>query len=49
MPVAYSPSGKYGSYALYNAPYREDHNASMKVDFARNLWYDFDAPIQVTQ
>jgi len=32
---------KYGSYALYNAPYREDHNASMKVDFARNLWYDF--------
>lgn len=35
------PVRKYGSYALYNAPYREDHNASMKVDFARNLWYDF--------
>ena len=35
------PVKKYGSYALYNAPYREDHNASMKVDFARNLWYDF--------
>ena len=32
---------KYGRYALYNAPYREDHNASMKVDFARNLWFDF--------
>lgn len=28
------PVRKYGSYALYNAPYREDHNASMKVDFA---------------
>ena len=35
------PIKKYGSYALYNAPYREDHNASMKVDFARNLWFDF--------
>lgn len=35
------PVKKYGSYALYNAPYREDHNASMKVDFARNLWFNF--------
>ena len=35
------PVKKYGSYALYNAPYREDHNTSMKVDFTRNLWYDF--------
>ena len=35
------PVKKYGSYALYNAPYREDHNASMKEDFARNLWFDF--------
>ena len=35
------PVKKYGSYALYNAPYREDHNDSMKVDFARNLWFDF--------
>ncbi len=31
------PVKEYGSYALYNAPYREDHNASMKVDFTRNL------------
>lgn len=38
---AIHPVKKYGSYALYNAPYREDHNASMKVDFVRNLWYDF--------
>ena len=35
------PVKQYGSYALYNAPYREDYNASLKVDFARNLWYDF--------
>lgn len=35
------PVKQYGSYALYNAPYREDYNASLKVDFVRNLWYDF--------
>lgn len=35
------PLKRYRTYALYNAPYREDHNASLKVDFARNLWYDF--------
>lgn len=35
------PVKQYGSYALYNAPYREDYTASLKVDFARNLWYDF--------
>lgn len=35
------PVKQYGSYALYNTPYREDYNASLKVDFARNLWYDF--------
>lgn len=32
---------RYGSYALYHAPYRDDHNSSLKVDFVRNLWYDF--------
>lgn len=36
-----TPIKRYGGYALYNAPYREDRNASMKVDFIRNLWYDF--------
>ena len=35
------PVKQYGSYALYNAPYREDYNASLKVDLTRNLWYDF--------
>ena len=35
------PIKQYGGYALYHAPYRDDHNASLKVDFARNLWYDF--------
>lgn len=35
------PVKRYGSYALYHAPYRDDHNSSLKVDFTRNLWYDF--------
>ncbi|EKY00959.1 hypothetical protein HMPREF9134_01307 [Porphyromonas catoniae F0037] len=35
------PIKQYGGYALYHAPYRDDHNASLKVDFVRNLWYDF--------
>ena len=35
------PVKRYGGYALYHAPYRDDHNSSLKVDFACNLWYDF--------
>lgn len=35
------PVKRYGGYALYHAPYRDDHNSSLKVDFTRNLWYDF--------
>lgn len=35
------PVKRYGSYALYHAPYRDDYNSSLKVDFTRNLWYDF--------
>lgn len=35
------PIKQYRGYALYYAPYRDDHNASLKVDFIRNLWYDF--------
>ncbi len=35
------PSKYYNGYALFNAPYREDDKASLKVDYERNLWYDF--------
>lgn len=35
------PAKRYNSYALYNAPYREDPNASLKVDFRQNLWHDY--------
>lgn len=35
------PAKRYNGYALYHAPYREDPNASLKVDFRQNLWYDY--------
>ena len=35
------PAKRYNGYALYHAPYREDFNASMKVDFRENLWQDY--------
>ncbi len=35
------PAKRYNSYALYHAPYREDPNASLKVDFRQNLWHDY--------
>lgn len=35
------PAKRYNSYALYHAPYREDPNASLKVDFLQNLWHDY--------
>lgn len=35
------PVKRYNGYALYHAPYREDPNASLKVDFRQKLWYDY--------
>lgn len=35
------PAKEYTHYALYHAPYRNDHNASLKVDFRQNLWHDY--------
>ncbi|WP_081969733.1 toprim domain-containing protein [Porphyromonas sp. COT-290 OH3588] len=35
------PAKRYNGYALYHAPYREDPNASLKVDFRQNLWNDY--------
>ena len=32
-------------YGLYLSPLREERTPSFKVDYAQNLWYDFDAPI----
>ena len=35
------PAKCYNGYALYHAPYREDPNVSLKVDFRQNLWHDY--------
>jgi hypothetical protein len=37
------PVKDYGHYGMYHCPYREDRNASFKVDYDKNLWYDFGA------
>ena len=31
----------YGYYGMYYCPYREDRNASFKVDYNKNVWHDF--------
>jgi hypothetical protein len=28
-------------YGMYHSPFREDRTASLKVDYNKNLWYDF--------
>jgi len=34
------PAHDGGSYGLYSAPYREDKNPSMNVNYTRNIWAD---------
>jgi len=35
------PVRDYGYYGMYYCPFRSDHNASFKVDYRKNVWYDF--------
>jgi hypothetical protein len=35
------PVKDHGYYGMYRSPFREDTNASMKVDYNKNLWIDF--------
>ncbi|MDP2335413.1 MAG: toprim domain-containing protein [Bacteroidota bacterium] len=37
------PAKDSSRYGMYNSPFREDHNASMKVDYPKNLWIDYGA------
>jgi DNA primase len=37
------PAKDSSRYGMYNSPFREDHNASMKVDYLKNLWIDYGA------
>ncbi|KJF45491.1 CHC2 zinc finger domain-containing protein [Draconibacterium sediminis] len=35
------PKKNFNSYGMYLCPFREDQNASLKVDYQKNIWYDF--------
>lgn len=35
------PAKDKGYYGMYHSPFREDKDASMKVDYTKNLWIDF--------
>jgi hypothetical protein len=35
------PARDRGYYGMYHSPFREDRNPSLKVDYNKNLWYDF--------
>lgn len=35
------PAKDSSRYAMYNSPFREDRNASLKVDYPKNLWIDY--------
>ncbi len=35
------PTKDRGYYGMYHSPFREDNNASLKVDYNQNVWHDF--------
>ncbi|MDR0682689.1 MAG: mobilization protein, partial [Dysgonamonadaceae bacterium] len=35
------PIKDYGHYGMYHCPFRNDNNASFKVDYNKNVWHDF--------
>jgi DNA primase len=35
------PANERGYYGMYHSPFREDRDASMKVDYSKNLWIDY--------
>ncbi len=35
------PAREYATYALYKSPFRNERNASFKVDYKENIWRDF--------
>ena len=47
--LGHSSVRRKGNVLWYLSPLREERTASFKVDIGLNCWYDFDAPIQVTQ
>ena len=35
------PAKDHSHYGMYHSPFREDHDASLKVDYPKNLWIDY--------
>jgi len=35
------PQKDFNNYGMYLSPFREDNNPSFKVDYQKNIWYDF--------
>jgi hypothetical protein len=35
------PVKDYRYYGMYHCPFRNDKNVSFKVDYNKNVWYDF--------
>jgi hypothetical protein len=35
------PAKEHGYYGMYHSPFRDDRDASMKVDYNKNLWIDY--------
>ena len=43
--LGYTPVKQQGNGLWYKSPFREETEASFKVNTDRNLWFDYDAPI----
>ncbi len=39
--IGISPAKENNRYGMYRSPFREDRDASMKVDYNQNLWIDY--------
>ena len=39
--IGINPTRENSRYGMYHSPFREDHDASMKVDYNQNLWIDY--------
>ena len=37
----FNPAKEYSGYGMYRSPFRDESTPSLKVDYAKNLWYDF--------
>lgn len=35
------PAKEYSGYGMYRSPFRDESAPSLKVDYSKNLWYDF--------